>query len=843
MTIEIKIPCALDDVRISVFENATSTKPRGSASIHELLSLIKTPPDMILKQIENLRLHLLKGEEEKYKQEKKELNAVTISGTFFERKAADLIDHSGILQIDIDKVENPSMLRDKIAQDQHIISAFLSPSNQGVKALMLIPADHTLHNEIFLAAEKYFEEHYNVQVDKSCKDVGRLMFVSFDPDLKTNPNAIPFKLPEGNLLFDADEFQDQCFSLQTEGETADRLQSALQVLSAEKYEDWIKYGHALKGWNGSGAFNIWQEWSSTASTFKDNNECASKWASFSPSSGIDERAIFRAAIDTGWEMKRECNYPLTPNVSLADNGLEERQKKLLKVEGWPEPLPLPKAPPPPPSLSPSILPEPLAEYARVTALENEASPEAVAAFLLSSIGAVTGTRFCIRPDYRKMTWYEFPVRSAGLVMNVSENKSGVFKAGIGPLTRLQKSYKKKNDEILAINNMETAIFNKKKSGLLKRLEKLQEKGEEEKKIQAVESQIKELQEPEKTYPKVISITTGTREKILEMLSHGNERGLMIKRDELSGFFADLTRDGKDGDRQFFIEAMTVAYSYDHNTISRGTDLAELLAVSVCGTIQKSKVRRLLREMEQQYKDDGLLQRFMWVCPKQVNYNDFDEEYQKGFRGIDSDLFSRTQTLFEKLDALTPIDIGATEAVYSPAPWIVFDDHAQTNFFTWRKFLKEEVLTDENLSDGLIAHLSKSERLVSGLALSFHAVKCAVANNINEIPKTIDSDSLNRAIDIWDILRKHAEAFYNMEYLNTIEATHLFNSRLGKFDDVFSVSDVKQKRWKGLKDEKAILEVMDLLSGTNRILEIEPPKIKRGRPLSRRFKINPKVRNN
>ena len=97
MTTEIKIPDALDDVRISVFENATSTKPRTSASIHELLSLIKTPPDMLLKQIENLRLHLLKGEEEKYKQEKKELNAVTISGTFFERKAADLIDHSGIL--------------------------------------------------------------------------------------------------------------------------------------------------------------------------------------------------------------------------------------------------------------------------------------------------------------------------------------------------------------------------------------------------------------------------------------------------------------------------------------------------------------------------------------------------------------------------------------------------------------------------------------------------------------------------------------------------------------------------------------------------------------------------
>jgi len=481
MTTEIKIPDALDDVRFSVFENATSTKPRTSASIHELLSLIKTPPDILLKQIENLRLHLMKGDEEKYKHGKKKLVAVTVSGTFSGRKTEGLVDHSGILQIDIDKVENPSMLRDKIVQDQHILSAFLSPSNQGVKALMFIPADHSVHKEVFMAADRYFKEHYNVQIDKSCKDVSRLMFLSYDPDLKTNPNAVPFKLPEGNLLFDADEFQDQCFPLQTEGETADRLQSALQVLSAEKYEDWIKYGHALKGWNGSGAFNIWLEWSSTAITFKDNNECASKWASFSPSSGIDERAIFRAAIDTGWEKKRECNYPLTLNVSLADNGLEERQKKLLKVEDWPEPLPLPKAPPPPPSLSPSILPEPLAEYARVTALENEASPEAVTAFLLSSIGAVTGTRFCIRPDSRKLTWHEFPVRSAGLVMNVSENKSGVFKAGIGPLTRLQKSYKKKNDEILAINNIETAIFSKKKSGLLKRLEKLQEKGEEEKK--------------------------------------------------------------------------------------------------------------------------------------------------------------------------------------------------------------------------------------------------------------------------------------------------------------------------------------------------------------------------
>ena len=110
---------------------------------------------------------------------------------------------------------------------------------------------------------------------------------------------------------------------------------------------------------------------------------------------------------------------------------------------------MPDAPPPPPPLDPEILPQPLADFAKAAALENEVSPEAVAAFLLSSIGAVTGSRFCIKPDSRKKNWYEFPIRSTALVMDVSQNKSGVFRAAIGPLERLQRSYKEENDKAAA----------------------------------------------------------------------------------------------------------------------------------------------------------------------------------------------------------------------------------------------------------------------------------------------------------------------------------------------------------------------------------------------------------
>ena len=301
MTTEIKIPEALDDVSISVFKNATSTEPKSKTSIHELLSLIKKPPDILIDQIENLRQNLMNGEEEKYKQGKKELVAVTVSGKFSVRRAADLIDHSGILQIDIDKVETPSKLRDKIAQDQHIISAFLSPSNQGVKALMLIPADHTIHKDSFLAAENYFKEHYNVQIDKSCKDLGRLMFLSYDPDLKTNPNAIPFKLPEGNLLFNSTEI------LRDFDSNEDKARLALEKISPDDYGTWIEVGMALKELLGETGFSFWDSWSSRSIKY-DQKEMSVKWSSFQ-GKGIEAGTLFHYANNG---LQKNHNYVSRP---------------------------------------------------------------------------------------------------------------------------------------------------------------------------------------------------------------------------------------------------------------------------------------------------------------------------------------------------------------------------------------------------------------------------------------------------------------------------------------------------------------------------------------------------
>ena len=65
--------------------------------------------------------------------------------------------------------------------------------------------------------------------------------------------------------------------------------------------------------------------------------------------------------------------------------------------------------------------------------------------------------------------------------------------------------------------------------------------------------------------------------------------------------------------------MTVARHFSSHTITRGTDYVENLAISIAGCVQPGKLRRLLKEMEQGYKDDGLLQRFIWIWPNPPSF--------------------------------------------------------------------------------------------------------------------------------------------------------------------------------------------------------------------------------
>jgi len=66
-----------------------------------------------------------------------------------------------------------------------------------VKAIMRIPADVEQHKAAFEAAADYMRESYGVAIDKACKDVCRLCYVSHDPDIVMNAEAVPLAVEIG----------------------------------------------------------------------------------------------------------------------------------------------------------------------------------------------------------------------------------------------------------------------------------------------------------------------------------------------------------------------------------------------------------------------------------------------------------------------------------------------------------------------------------------------------------------------------------------------------------------------------------------------------------------------
>jgi predicted P-loop ATPase len=135
---------------------------------------------------------------------KKSLPAVTISGLFgTSRTSQNLIEHSGFLQLDFDNVPELEIKLQELKKDVYSFAVFLSPSGTGIKVIVKVIPDKTKHFKSFIQLQTYYKETFSLVVDAQCKDVSRLMFLSWDENLYVNENSSEWivKQNESELLF------------------------------------------------------------------------------------------------------------------------------------------------------------------------------------------------------------------------------------------------------------------------------------------------------------------------------------------------------------------------------------------------------------------------------------------------------------------------------------------------------------------------------------------------------------------------------------------------------------------------------------------------------------------
>ena len=159
--------------------------------IQKVLQEIKT--ERWKTKIEEVRYHISNGDKNKAKYIKNGLPAFTISATFKGGRKKEHFDtYTNLLHLDYDHIDNAEELRAKVIDIPYTYAAFISPSGNGLK--VFVKSDNTLstHEYTFNALRSYYDEIVGVDSDRNVKDITRLCFVSYDPDLYFNENAEVF---------------------------------------------------------------------------------------------------------------------------------------------------------------------------------------------------------------------------------------------------------------------------------------------------------------------------------------------------------------------------------------------------------------------------------------------------------------------------------------------------------------------------------------------------------------------------------------------------------------------------------------------------------------------------
>lgn len=266
---------------------------------------------------------------------KSKFPAVTVSGTFpEERKAAKIEKHSGYIAIDIDNVDDIDATRAELYADEYTYAGFVSVSGRGL--CIIVKIDGTKHNDAFAGLEKYYFTNYGVQIDQACKDVSRLRFVSFDPDLHLNAQSKLFAIyPEKSkgrpkktphIIAGDSDFNYVISQIQDK-----------RIDLTSSYNDWVEIGMAIKSQYGDNGLPFFRAISQYHPDY-DEAKTDRKYASFASSGGVTISSFYHHAKSAGLEIKTKATETIAMVATYAKKRKatpESAISQLEKMDGIP----------------------------------------------------------------------------------------------------------------------------------------------------------------------------------------------------------------------------------------------------------------------------------------------------------------------------------------------------------------------------------------------------------------------------------------------------------------------------------------------------------------------------
>ena len=189
---------------VTIFQNIKDTATPFFRDVFVILDRIKNGSSKEL--VKEIRTTSGKTERNELK---KNLPAICFSGKFNKRNDNSLLEHSGLICLDFDGyTKQKELLQDKenLSKNKHVFSVFISPSGDGLKVLVKIPADAENHVNYFNSLEKYFNSE---RFDKTSKNISRVCYESYDPLIHINENSSVWDKIEETEYMEVSKYRDK----------------------------------------------------------------------------------------------------------------------------------------------------------------------------------------------------------------------------------------------------------------------------------------------------------------------------------------------------------------------------------------------------------------------------------------------------------------------------------------------------------------------------------------------------------------------------------------------------------------------------------------------------------
>ena len=165
------------ELNVTTFRGLRFTAPKEQTTLKAVLDDIKS--DKWKSRIEKCRLDL---------KHKDWLPVFTPTGTFSHRSIKGMETYNGVICLDIDNVEDPTMLKEKCKQFLWIHAAYITPSGKGLKVIVMTANTSDEYRFVEETVAGMFRVATGFSRDNRCKDIARIQFISWDPDLYYNEN-------------------------------------------------------------------------------------------------------------------------------------------------------------------------------------------------------------------------------------------------------------------------------------------------------------------------------------------------------------------------------------------------------------------------------------------------------------------------------------------------------------------------------------------------------------------------------------------------------------------------------------------------------------------------------